>query len=1293
MPGSECETPLFSLRLFGPFEVCLNGQALPRLRSRKGHHLLACLALRHGRDVKRSWLAGTLWPDSSEAPAFANLRNTLSDLRPALGAAAARLRSPTPHTLCLDLAGAEVDLLAFDDAIERGDTASLQEAVSLYRGALLEGWAEEWTFREREQREQAYLRALESLAAEALGQGQPEAAEGYLRRAVAVEPLRESAQRGLMEALSAGGNYGAAVEVYRELRLLLHRELNAEPDPETQALFQQIRAGKVARPNPPAPFPRPQAAPALAGARREGGRGVRWSGLPLGTLTFLFTNIVGSTRLLEQRPQAMREALARHDELLRRAIEGHGGRVFKTVGGQFCAAFSAAAEAVAAALTAQRALREPWKETGPVRVRMALHTGDAEGKEGDYTGLSLHRVAHLLAEGHGGQILLSQATGELVRDVLPEGIRLRDLGEHLLKGQARAERVFQVIAPDLPAEFPPLRSLEARPGNLRAPLTSLVGRQQEVAAAGELLQRESVRLLTFTGPGGTGKTRLALDVATALRDELADGVFFVDLAPIRDPELVISTIIQVLGARETGEQSLLESLKAHLRERQMLLLLDNFEQVVSAAPLIVELLEAAPRLKVLATSREPLHVRGEQEFPVSPLAVPAAGRGTAEEIARYGAVELFVQRATQAKPQFDLTDENAGAVAEICRRLDGLPLALELAAARVKLFAPAALLSRLQDRLTLLAGGGRDAPPRQRTLRDTIQWSYDLLEPEEQRLFRRLTVFAGGCTLEAAETVCAGDGIEAGDILEHLTLLVEKSLVVVDDRQIEESRYRLLETIRQYGAEQLGASGEERRLRERHRDWFLALAEKAEPFVGGENRGPLLDTFERELDNLRAALQWSREQGEAALELRLAAALILFWGSHAHWEEGRQWLEGALARAASGIPQPDRVLTRARALALRGAGQLATELGDHAAARARLEESVRVGRQLGDRELLAWSLWHLFYETGELLVGEECTALFREGGNRAGLVYALYLLGNRALHGGDDAAARSHYEESLAIARQMGVKADLARPIAGLAVLAWRQGDYAAARSLYEETVALRREAGDLWLARYVNALGSVICEQGDYERATALFEESLALSEENGHKRAIAGSLAGMGTVAWRQGDYEAARSLCEQALELFTEVGDRWGLAQTLTTLGAVALAQGDATRARSCLQQSLTLASELETAWGSAASLGPWSKLGSSGHVAECLEGLAGVAGAQAKPESAARLFGAAAAWRDAARAPVIPADRAEHERQVTSVRAALGEKRFSDAWAEGQSMSLKQAMAFALDPSHASPTEAE
>src|SRR5215217_2338175 len=628
---------------------------------------------------------------------------------------------------------------------------------------------------------------------------------------------------------------------------------------------------------------------------------------PTGTVTFLFTDIEGSTSLWEHDAPTMQEALARHDEILQNTIEDRGGYVFKTVGDAFCAAFDTATDATEAALAAQRALlEEGWAdEIGSIRVRMALHAGAAEERGGDYFGPPLNRVARLLSAGHGGQILLSHTTQELTRDDLPEGASLRDLGQRRLKDLFRPERVFQLLAPDLPSGFPPLKTLDARLNNLPTQPTPLVGREREVAGVCRLLRGGGVRLLTLTGPGGMGKTRLALQVAADLVDEFEDGVFLVPLAPISDPDLVVPTVARTLDITETSGRTPEEALKDYLRNKEIVLVLDNFEQVVEAAPLVGELLSACPALKVLATSRTVLRLYGEREFTVPPLELPDPSHPQPlERLTQYEAVRLFVERAQAAKAGFSVTDENALAVAKICAHLDGLPLAIELAAVRIKLLPPQAILVRLGNRLKLLTGGARDLPERQRTLRATIEWSHELLDEGQKILFARLAVFAGGCTLEAMEAVCDAErDLPLDDPIKGASSLLDKSLLRREEGSEEsEPRFSMLETIREYAQERLEESEAAEEIRRLHAECYLALAEEAEPRLRGPEVVTSLGRLETEHDNMRAALSWSLKSGEAELGLRLGVALLWFWSARGYWSEGARWLEESLAKGGTAEP-------------------------------------------------------------------------------------------------------------------------------------------------------------------------------------------------------------------------------------------------------------------------------------------------------------------------------------------------------------------------------------------------------
>jgi predicted ATPase/class 3 adenylate cyclase len=803
--------------------------------------------------------------------------------------------------------------------------------------------------------------------------------------------------------------------------------------------------------------------------------------LPTGTVTFLFTDIEGSTALLQELgPHRYRDVAEGHGDILRQAIEAGGGGEVRTEGDSFFAAFPTPIDAVHAAVQAQRDLAaRDWPASSSVRVRMGLHTGEGVLGGDDYIGLDVHRAARIASAAHGGQVLISSTTVELVREGLSDDLTLRDLGRHRLKDLARPERIFQLTIGDPPAEFPPIRSLET-PTNLPVQRTGFVGREEQVQEVKRRLRGPG--LLTLTGPGGGGKTRLALESAGELLDDYPDGVFVAELAPITDPSLVPSAFAEALGVKSEGLRPVLDTLRDELRDRETLVVADNFEQVIAAAPVVGDLLDAAPRLRILATSREPLHIAGEQELPVPPLELPDA-------------VALFAQRAAAIDPDFRLTGENDDAVAELCRRLDGLPLAIELAASRIKTLSPAAILDRLGHRLELLTGGPVDLPARQRTLRAAIAWSVDLLRDDERALFRRLAVFAGGWSMEVAATV----GDLAAEPIDLLASLVDKSLVTRVPSQ--EVRFGMLGTIRAFGIEGLEAAGEADATRERHATVYLELAEAAEPHLRGLDQVRWLDELELEHDNVRAAMRWAIDTGHVDIALRLVGALWRFWHLHGHLDEGRHWAEQVLALPGTAGR------TAQRAKALTALGGVAYWQEDLAATGRAYREALDIVREIGDRQAEAEALYNLSFvpayegdiDEAVAILGK-ALALSEELGSRRGVADGVWLMAIVARLEGDTATARARAEESLRMHREIGDRFGTTDALHVLGRIALAQRDLAIAGSSFLEALTYDEEVGNrTGMGIVLDNLAAKASAEDRHLRAVRLAGASEAIKEAAG--------------------------------------------------------------------------------------------------------------------------------------------------------------------------------------------------
>ena len=965
------------------------------------------------------------------------------------------------------------------------------------------------------------------------------------------------------------------------------------------------------------------------------------------TRTFLFSDIEGSTRTQQQDPTGWVSSNARHNKIVEEAARASNGEIYKNTGDGFQIAFVNAPEALKAALDIQRELgRTDWQGSPPVRVRMALHTGEAEYSHSDYLGDDLRRAARLMDAAHGGQVLLSLVTSELVREALRgdpalAGVELRDLGVYSLRDLERPDRIFQLVAPDLQVSFPALRTEKAFFTNLPAESGLFIGRDEELGTLRKELSR--TRLLTITGAGGVGKTLMALHLAREVAADYKDGVVRVELASLSDPDLVVQTVASAFSVGESGTASLRDSIISYLQKKVVLLLFDNCEHLLDAcADFISALLSKSAELKVIATSRERLDMDGETVYNLPMLALPKAPQEVAVgDVRSYAAMELFVAEAVNAGADFAVTERNVSKIAEICKHLDGNALAIKLAASLTPTLSVDEMLERLRERFEMLVQGPRQTDPRHRTLRAAVDWSYELLSEDEATVFRRLAIFAGAWPLKAAERVCADEKTGQSKLVPTLNSLVRKNLVVKVAGD-PESRFSLLETIREYASIRLGETDEVQRLQHEHAKYFVAFSKEQVARVWGAQPQIGLTNLEQDYDDLVNALEWARKSRvglESGLGLQLAAELGIFWERRGYLSEGRE----RLAQALRGKRRPEH--DRYRADALDAAARLAFLQNDYPEAIALYEKSLKLRRQLASAK-------------GDIRL-------------KHGVVGVLNKIGLAALRGGDFSLAEQRLLEAMDLARETNHTRGIVGALNHLAELAWRQGDYEGAQKRYEECIAYaRRQQGKqraLLTMDALTGLGKLLMMQGKYDEATASLTASLDIRKSQPNKVSLAFSYSDLSEVAFRKGDYETARRHAEESLTLRQEARNEWGIGKSLHQLAQVKHMQGLREEALQHAIESMLIFERLQYKKG----------------IAECLLRIASIKLDLGEKENAAKLCGAAESLLDSLEGQLAEDQRDYYE---SALLAQMRGQLDSRVWAAGRYMGPETAILLAQERAH-------
>lgn len=901
---------------------------------------------------------------------------------------------------------------------------------------------------------------------------------------------------------------------------------------------------------------------------------------PTGAVTFLFTDIEGSTKLAQKFNETYPGALIKHNLILNEAVKSNNGFVFKTVGDAFCCAFQDANDALIAACDIQKLLlNENWKEVY-IKVRIGIHSGNAEWNGEDYMGyITLARVSRVMSAANGEQIIISESTYELINDSVSDRISFRHLGERRLKDVIQPIKLYQIISPGLREDFPPLKTLDSRPNNLPVQLTDFIGCEESIKSVKHLLNQ--TRLLTLLGSGGVGKTRLAMQVGADMIDDFANGVFIAELAPVTDPDFILQTLMNSFGMKDERGKTAEVILTDHIKDKELLLILDNCEHLIKKCALTVEmLLSNCAKLKIITTSREFLNCSGEKIYKVPSLSLPDVSVNiTPMQLSQYESVRLFIERAIAVNRDFRLNNENAQSLAEICSRLDGIPLAIELAAARIKVLTVEKICERLANRFSLLTGGKRTALPRQQTLKAMIDWSYDLLSEKEKILWRRLSVFNGGWTMESAEEICSDDKIKGEEIIDLMNALTDKSIILYGT---EKERYRILESLKQYGYDTLTDEFEKEDILRKHLTYFMEIAEASVPNLIGSEIQVNLEKLVSEHGNFQSAIEWSLSADETEKGARLAVALGNFWDIRGYYTLGIQLL-GRFLTDTKGLNKSLEINLR------RFSGILSADFGLYEQARKYFEECLTISREIGEKKGIAIALNQLGgtdslfgkYKLAQVYY-EECLNLFRELGDKDGLAACLHNFGNITGGLGNYEQAKKYMEESLAIRKDLGDKRGTASCLMSLGQIAYKhsESNYEQTKKFYEESISLSREIGlkrELAISLY--NLGDCVenCDK-NFEYALEYFEEALALFREMGNKIGIASSLNGIGNVLFRRsGKEDEAKKFYEKALILFRETGDKSGIANSLRGIGNVAFILSDYGEAKKHFEESLELRRE--------------------------------------------------------------------------------------------------------------------